>query len=50
MTDRISPSKSFRGLEKNYRTLPPIITNKITDGLSPSESFREFQKNYRICH
>ena len=50
MTEGLSPLKSSRELEKNYRTLPLIITNEITDRLSLSESSRELGKNYRTCH
>ena len=50
MTEGLSPLKSYKELEKNYKTLPLTITNEITDGLSPSESSRELGKNYRTCH
>jgi hypothetical protein len=35
MSDEISPSKSLRELEKNYRILAPTITDEITDRLNP---------------
>lgn len=47
MTEELSLLKSSRELEKNYRTLPLIITNEVINGLNPSENSRELGKNYR---
>jgi hypothetical protein len=43
--DKLSPSKSCKKLEKNYTTLPLIITDEITNELSLSKSSKEFEKN-----
>jgi hypothetical protein len=40
----LSPSKSSRELEKNYKTLPLTMTDRITDEIGPSKSFRELKK------
>jgi hypothetical protein len=44
MTDELSPSKSSRELEKNYKILPLTMTDRITDEIGPSKSFRELKK------
>jgi hypothetical protein len=44
MIDEISLSKSFRNLEKNYKTLSLTITDGMIDKIIHSKNSRELEK------